>query len=71
MPVAPNGIKHVHLLAGATSEANEAALQAALSKYARDHNISNVSNLTVLGFENGYHGNSSLTQASSDPFTNF
>ena len=70
MPVAPFGMKHVHLNGGSTTQANEAALTAALQKYARDHKLSDVSNLCVLGFENGYHGNSQNSLSSSDQVTN-
>ena len=39
-------------------------------KYARDHKIQDASNLCVLGFENGYHGNSLKTLSSSDQVLN-
>ena len=42
----------------------------AILKYAEDHKIENVSELSVMGFENGYHGNSFATLSCSDPAVN-
>jgi 4-aminobutyrate aminotransferase/(S)-3-amino-2-methylpropionate transaminase len=42
----------------------------ALLKYAKDNNTKDPSKLVVLGFENGYHGNSIGTLSCSDPATN-
>jgi adenosylmethionine-8-amino-7-oxononanoate aminotransferase len=41
-----------------------------MMKYAKDHNIDDLSRLCILGFENGYHGNSIGTLSCSDPATN-
>lgn len=43
---------------------------AAIQNYASMHNVSDVSNLTVLGFENGFHGASTATLSCSDPWAN-
>ena len=66
MPVAPKGMTQVHLNDGTTTQANESALTVALLKYAQDHKIEDASNICVLGFENGYHGNSIATLSCSD-----
>jgi adenosylmethionine-8-amino-7-oxononanoate aminotransferase len=69
-PVAPVGTNQVHLTDGSTTSANESALTVALLKYARDHNVQDASSLCVLGFENGFHGNSKHTLSCSDSQTN-
>ena len=58
MPIAPLGMQQVHLVDGTTTLANESALTIALLKYAEKRGIQDASNLCVLGFENGYYGNS-------------
>ena len=70
MPIAPPGMTQVHLSDGTTTQANESALTVALLKYAELHKVEDVSNLCVLGFENGYHGNSFGTLSCSDPRVN-
>ena len=50
--------------------ANEQALTVAMLRYAKDHSISDLSSLTVLGFKNGYHGNTIPTLSCSDPTLN-
>jgi adenosylmethionine-8-amino-7-oxononanoate aminotransferase len=70
MPVAPFGTNEVHIADGQTSSANQAALTVALFKYADDHKLQDASDLCVLGFENGYHGNTKATLSASDPATN-
>ena len=60
----------MHLSNGSITSANEDALATALTKYAKDHNINEVSSLSVLGFENGYHGNSVHTLSCSDKAVN-
>ena len=70
MPIAPSGMTQVHLNDGTTTQANESALTVALLNYAEDHGIQDVSNLSVLGFENGYHGNSIGTLSCSDDRVN-
>ncbi len=70
MPIAPAGMTQVHLNDGSATQANETALTIALLKYADLHGIKDVSNLCVLGFENGYHGNSVSTLSVSDEQVN-
>ena len=70
MPVAPIGTKQVHFTDGTISQANEAAMSAALLKYAKDNNTKDPSKLVVLGFENGYHGSTIGTLSCSDASTN-
>jgi 4-aminobutyrate aminotransferase/(S)-3-amino-2-methylpropionate transaminase len=70
MPIAPNGTNQVFLTDGTTTQANEAALLNAVAKHARDNNVSDASKLTVLGFKNGYHGNSIGTLSCSDSAAN-
>lgn len=70
MPIAPPGMTQVHLNDGTTTQANESALTIALLKYADLHGVKDVSNLCVLGFENGYHGNSVSTLSVSDERVN-
>jgi adenosylmethionine-8-amino-7-oxononanoate aminotransferase len=70
MPIAPPGMTQVHLNDGTTTQANESALTVALLKYAENHGIQDVSNLCVLGFEKGYHGNSIGTLSCSDENVN-
>lgn len=72
MPVAPPGMTQVHLNDGTTTQANESALTVAILKYANDHKITGdaLNNLSVMGFENGYHGNSISTLSCSDAGVN-
>ena len=70
MPIAPEGMRQVYLTDGTMTHANEAALLLAIAKYARDQGINDVSSLCVLGFENGYHGNSIGTLSCSDTSAN-
>ena len=42
----------------------------AMAKYSRDHGVKNNQDLCVLGFENGYHGNSIGTISCSDDASN-
>ena len=70
MPIAPPGMTQVHLNDGTTTQANESALTIAMLKYADIHGIKDVSNLCVLGFENGYHGTSVSTLSCSDKRVN-
>jgi adenosylmethionine-8-amino-7-oxononanoate aminotransferase len=70
MPIAPAGMTQVHLNDGTTTQANESALTVALLNYAEDHGIQDASNLCVLGFEHGYHGNSIGTLSCSDDRVN-
>lgn len=70
MPIAPPGMTQVHLNDGTTTQANESALTIALLKYAETHKIADASNLCVLGFEYGYHGNSIGTLSCSDERVN-
>jgi 4-aminobutyrate aminotransferase / (S)-3-amino-2-methylpropionate transaminase len=70
MPIAPPGMTQVHLNDGTTTQANESALTVAMLAYASTHGIADASNLCVLGFENGYHGNSVGTLSCSDPKVN-
>lgn len=70
MPIAPKGMTQVHLNDGTTTQANESALTVAIMKYAKDHRVSDASKLCVLGFQNGYHGNSTATLSCSDPQVN-
>lgn len=69
MPVAPKGTKQVHFTGGTISQANEAAMSIALLKYAKD-NKKDASKLTILGFENNYHGDSIGALSCSDESTN-
>jgi adenosylmethionine-8-amino-7-oxononanoate aminotransferase len=70
MPIAPPGMTQVQLNDGTTTQANEAALTVALLKYAENHGVADLSDLCVLGFENGYHGNSIGTLSCSDSRVN-
>jgi 4-aminobutyrate aminotransferase / (S)-3-amino-2-methylpropionate transaminase len=70
MPIAPPGMNQVHLNDGTTTQANESALTVALLQYAKNHGVEDLSNLCVLGFENGYHGNSIGTLSCSDARVN-
>lgn len=70
MPIAPPGMTQVQLNDGTTTQANEAALTVALLKYAENHAVADLSDLCVLGFENGYHGNSIGTLSCSDSRVN-
>lgn len=63
-------MSQVHLNDGTTTQANESALTVALLKYAENHKINDVSQLCVLGFDNGYHGNSIGTLSCSDSRVN-
>jgi acetylornithine/succinyldiaminopimelate/putrescine aminotransferase len=66
MPSAPPGSTQVSLHDGSITVANEQALQVALIKYARDNGVTDISKLSVLGFENSFHGNSVITLSASD-----
>jgi len=70
MPIAPPGTGQVHFTDGTITQANESALSFALMKYAKDHKVSDMSSLCVLGFDNSYHGNSIGTLSCSDKMTN-
>lgn len=70
MPIAPSGMKQVHLVDGTTTLANESALTLAILKYAEKRGVQDASNLCVLGFENGYYGNSIGTMSCSDERVN-
>ena len=70
MPIAPPGMTQVQLNDGTSTQANEAALTVALLKYAENHGVADLSDLSVLGFENGYHGNSIGTLSCSDSRVN-
>jgi len=65
MPVAPAGTTQVTLADGSATTANELAIGAALETYASAHNRS-AATLSVLGFENGSHGQSVATLSCSD-----
>lgn len=66
MPHAPPGMNQVHLGGGSSAtEANELALTVALNHYAKEHNHTDMRTLSVLGFDNSYHGNSNLTLSCS------
>jgi len=69
MPVAPNGLKQVHLTDGSITSANEAAMSIAFLRYAEQHKR-DYAKLSVLGFENGSHGNSVATLSCSDDAVN-
>jgi len=69
MPVAPTGHSQVHLSDGSITSANESALATALTHYAIQHKRE-YSSLSVLGFENGTHGQSVATLSASDPSAN-
>ena len=60
----------MHLNDGTTTQANESALTVAILKYTETHGVTDASNLCVLGFENGYHGNSIGTLSCSDKRVN-
>jgi len=70
MPVAPSGMGQVHLADGSVTNANETAMNLALSTYARNHNKNDISSMKVLGFTNASHGNSIATLSVSDPAVN-
>jgi len=69
MPVAPNGLKQVHLTDGSITAANEAAMSIAFLRYAEQHKR-DYAKLSVLGFEHGSHGNSVATLSCSDEAVN-
>jgi adenosylmethionine-8-amino-7-oxononanoate aminotransferase len=70
MPIAPAGMTQGHLNDGTTTQANESALTVANLKYADIHGIKDVSNLSILGFEHGYHGKPVSTLSCSDARVN-
>lgn len=70
MPVAPSGMARVHLADGSVTGANETAINLARETYAKNHNKSDVSNMSVLSFSNSSHGNSIATLSVSDPAVN-
>jgi 4-aminobutyrate aminotransferase-like enzyme len=66
MEAAPNGMNQVHLGGGSTgTEANELALSVAMRHYAKQHGVTDLGSLCVLGFNNGIHGNSTGTLSCS------
>jgi len=70
MPNAPEGMVQVHLGGGSTgAEANELAISAALTKFAKAKGTS-VSGLSVLGFDNSNHGQTTATLSCSGPDAN-
>ena len=69
MPVAPTGTNQITLADGSATTANELALSTALTTYATAHNRS-MDTLSVLGFENGSHGQSIATLSCSDSAVN-
>lgn len=69
MPVAPSGTQSVFLADGSSTSANEIAISTALAAYAKA-NGKEISNLQVLGFENGSHGQSVATLSCSDKAIN-
>ena len=70
MPIAPNGCNQVHICDGTTTQANESAIALSLLKFAENHKMKDASNLSVLGFEYGHHGNSFATLSCSDERVN-
>jgi 4-aminobutyrate aminotransferase/(S)-3-amino-2-methylpropionate transaminase len=70
MPIAPSGMRSVHLTDGSCTQANESALSIAMVKYAKDHKVADLADLCVLGFEHAYHGTSIGTLSCSDERTN-
>jgi len=69
MPIAPSGSNQVHLADGTITSANETAVSVALMTYAMKHGR-DYKNLTVLGFENGSHGQSVAMLSCSDARVN-
>jgi len=65
MPIAPTGTNQVHLTDGTITSANETAVSVALMTYAMKHKR-DYKSLTVLGFENGSHGQSVAMLSCSD-----
>jgi 4-aminobutyrate aminotransferase-like enzyme len=65
MPIAPTGTNQVHLTDGTITSANETAVSVALMSYAMKHKR-DYKSLTVLGFENGSHGQSVAMLSCSD-----
>ena len=60
----------VHLGGGNTAaEANELALSAALTQFSADQGI-DLSKLSVLGFDNSFHGSTTATLSCSSPAVN-
>lgn len=60
----------MHLSDGSSTTANEVALSTAIMTFAINNRVENYSDLSVLGFSNGAHGNSSATLSCSDPAIN-
>ena len=70
MPYAPEGMLQVHLGGGSSgAEANELAIAAALTHFAKA-NSTTVSGLSVLGFDNSNHGQTTATLSCSSPDAN-
>ena len=70
MKVAPEGMLQVHLGGGrSATEANELAMHSALNWFSKEHNADRDS-LSVLGFSNSHHGNSTATLSASSPDSN-
>jgi 4-aminobutyrate aminotransferase-like enzyme len=61
MPIAPEGLTQVCLTQGAATEANDAAIMNAVTSFAKKNNISDLSQVKMVGFNNGSHGNSLAT----------
>lgn len=70
MPVAPAGLTQVQLADGSATTANEVALSTAIMLFAMRNRTENYSNLSVLGFTKGAHGNSVATLSCSDTAAN-
>lgn len=70
MNVAPKGLVQVHLGGGSTAaEANELAIAAAFKQYAKTHGVA-LSSLSVLGFDNSNHGQTTATLSCSSAEAN-
>ena len=69
MPVAPRGTSSVFLADGGYTQANEVAISTALMAYSQKHG-KDLTQLQVLGFENGSHGQSVATLSCSDRAVN-
>lgn len=70
MPIAPQGMRSVHLTDGSCTQANESAISIAMVKYSKDHKIEDLTKLCALGFQHSYHGTSIGTLSCSDERTN-
>ena len=69
MRSAPEGLHSLHLGGSTATQANEAALKAALEFYAAKHNA-DAGSLTVLGFDTSHHGTSKATLSCSSEDSN-